>query len=92
MKLNKKQKETLSIFSKNKILILAILYKCRDNICGCDIAKKIKTPKNLLSYHLKTLKKSDFITEKKCGKTKNFFINNKKLAKTKEILKILELI
>ncbi len=82
----------LSLCNKTKLLILKAIYLCNDNICGCDLVERLDIPKNLISYHIKTLRKAGFITEVKCGKNKRYEISKNKFNKVKELLKVLELI
>lgn len=81
--------KNLWVFDRNKILILAALYKCeRDsNVCGCDLTELLDIPKNLLSYHIRILREKGFITEEKCGQKKNYRIA---LPRQAEIIKILQ--
>lgn len=92
MELNPKTTEIISLFNESKLMILKALYKCKEDVCGCDLVEKLKIPKNLLSYHIKTLRESGFIEEKKCGKMKNYQITKENLDKVEEILKVVELI
>ena len=80
------------LFNENKLLILNSLYKCRDDVCGCDLVDKLDIPKNLLSYHIKTLRDKGFIREVKCGNRKHYTVDPKKEKTVKKVLEIVELI
>lgn len=82
----------LSLFNENKIQILHYLYACKGDICGCEMVEKLNIPKNLLSYHIKTLRDAGFIDEVRCGKRKKYQLSPVNLDKAREMLKILELI
>lgn len=89
MKLNKPIRDRLKVFNKNKILILLTLFQCEDILCGCDLVEKLKIPKNLLSYHIKFLVESGYVSEKKCGKKKNYRIKADRKKDVERILQIL---
>jgi len=72
-------------------LILKALYNCKNNVCGCDLAKKLDIPKNLVSYHIRILRELSVIEEAKCGKNKIYQIKTEFSNKIEEILKVLEL-
>lgn len=82
----------LWLFNENKLLILKSLYKCKNNVCGCDLVDTLDIPKNLLSYHMKILREKGFIIEVKCGNKKNYTINPKEEKLVKKALEIVELI
>lgn len=90
--ISNKSREILSLFNENKLLILKSIYLCNENVCGCNLVEELSIPKNLVSYHIKTLREKGYIEEVKCGKNKKYKITAKKLDKVEEILKILELI
>lgn len=90
--INKKVKENLGIFNETKISILYALFECKDFLCGCDLVEKVDIPKNLLSYHLKSLRQLDLIEETRCGQKKQYKIKEDKKEKVLKILKVLEII
>lgn len=90
MKLNKPTTEKLKLFNDSKILILLALYKCEDVYCGCDLVNLLKMPKNLLSYHMKFLVKMGYVTEKKCGKKKQYRVKESRKQEVDAILKMVE--
>jgi len=94
MKLPKTSKLILSLFNQNRLLILRSIYLCSQekNICGCDLIESLKLPRNLLSYHLKFLKKRGYIEEVKCCKYKNYKIPAERMPEVDSILKIIKLI
>ncbi len=92
MKLNKPTSEKLKVFNDSKILILLALFKCEDVYCGCELVELLKMPKNLLSYHMKFLVKMGFVSEKKCGKKKQYTIKTSRRDETEAILKMVEAI
>lgn len=67
------------------------IYLCSDNICGCDLVENLKIPKNLVSYHIKTLKDRGIIEEVQCGKRKKYRIRDENRRKVEEIFKVLEI-
>lgn len=80
--------KNLWLFDKNKLSILYVLLNCKEeeNFCGCDLVEKLDIPKNLLSYHIKQLREAGLIGEKKCGRNKNYFIEDKSRIFIEEIL------
>lgn len=92
MKLNKPTTEKLKLFNDSKILILLALYKCTDVYCGCDLVELLKMPKNLLSYHMKYLVKEGYVSEKKCGKKKQYSIKTTRRDEVDAILKMVNAI
>ena len=83
--MNTEYSELASLFNEKKLRILFAIYKCSDNVCACDISGGLNIPKNLLSYHVKTLKKSGLIEEVKCGRFRSYKIKKDKLVKIKQI-------
>ncbi|MBU0975998.1 MAG: ArsR family transcriptional regulator [Patescibacteria group bacterium] len=84
--------KNLWLFNENKLLILRSLYKCGDDICGCDLIDKLEIPKNLLSYHMKTLRDGGIVSEIKCGTRKNYLIRKEKIKFVRDVLKFVELL
>jgi len=84
--------KNLWLFNENKLRILAALYFCQDNVCGCDLIEKLNIPKNLLSYHIKILREEKIIEEVKCGVRKNYSICRDKQQFIKHVLQTVELI
>ena len=82
----------LNIFDKNKLLILQALYKCRDDVCGCDLVDKLEIPKNLVSYHMRILREEGLVVETRCGKRKVYEISKRKAKDVKRILVSVHLI
>ncbi|HOX41511.1 MAG TPA: winged helix-turn-helix domain-containing protein [bacterium] len=90
--LNKTTQDLIGIFNSTKLLILKELSECTDKICGCDLIEKLAIPKNLLSYHIRTLRENGFIEEARCGQRKTYRIPENKSSKVRQILEIVELI
>ena len=84
--------KNLWVFNENKLLILKALYKCRENICGCDLIERLDIPKNLLSYHMKTLREGGLVEEAKCGNKKNYTVRKDKEGFVRKVLRMVELI
>jgi len=87
-----KTEKILSLFDKNRLLILANLYQCQGDVCACNLVDRINIPKNLISHHIRILRELGIIEEKRCGRNKNYQIKKSVVAKVKQILEILELI
>jgi len=79
-------------FNEQKLLILREIFMCDDDICGCDLIEKTGLSKDLLSYHVKSLRVRGFLEEVKCGVRKNYSISHEKANLVKEILKTAKLI
>lgn len=73
-------------------MILRNIYHCEEDVCNCDIVKDLKISKNLISYHIKTLRQKGFIEEEKCGRHTSYKIAKGEKQKVKEILQVLEMI
>jgi ArsR family transcriptional regulator len=86
--------KNLWVFDKNKLLILEALYNCKQDsdICGCDLVEELDIPKNLLSYHIKILRKKGFVDEEPCGKKKNYTLSENKIESVEKILQAVEII
>jgi len=84
-------KNLIQIFNPNRLKILAALLTC-DDLCGCDLIKKIGIAKNLLSYHIKELEKLGLIEERRCGQRKNYSVTDKGKKINKQIENIKNLI
>ena len=90
-KLSRQSKEILAVFSEPKLLILRELFYCSEDICGCDLVEKIGISKDLLSYHIKTLRSTDYISEIKCGRNKKYVITKNKEKLVEKILDLLQM-
>lgn len=90
MKISKRTKDILSLLDTNRLLILAAIYSCQDEICNCDLTKKLAIRKNLISYHTRFLRQAGFIEEFKCGRKISYQITQKEYEKVREILEVLE--
>jgi DNA-binding transcriptional ArsR family regulator len=90
--MTKRLEDIISVFNKNKLLILLDLYECSDFLCGCDLVEKHSIPKNLLSYHIGQLRELGYIEEVRCGNKKQYRIASGKEDKVQKILEITELI
>lgn len=88
----KELKKIISIFTLNRIKVMLQLFDCQKITCGCDLVKKIKIPKNLLSYHIGFLKENGFIEETRCGQKKNYSLSEKGFRFVEQFKKIKELI
>ena len=61
------------IADKNRAKIIELLKQ--GEICVCDLAKKINIEQSLLSHHLKKLKSSDLVIERKVGRWVHYSLN-----------------
>lgn len=91
-KLSQETKEIIFLFNEHKLLILKEIYDCKDDICGCDLVKKVGISKDLLSYHIKSLKGLEILEEIPCGRKKNYKISMKKYDLVQNVLQITRLI
>lgn len=91
-KLGPKAHELIFIFNEQKLLILKELTSCRTDVCGCDLVASVNISKDLLSYHIKTLKEKGYIEEIRCGRHKQYVISPEKADLVDKILKLAELI
>lgn len=80
--------KNLWLFEKHRLEILLALTKCRDHLCGCDISKQVKMPKNLASYHLKLLEEKGIVEAEKDGRMKRYRISSKQKALVTNLLKV----
>lgn len=91
-KISQITKDIIFVFNEQKLLILKSIYECKDDICGCGLIEKTGLTKDLLSYHIKSLRERGFIEEVKCGVKKNYQISPAKIESVVEILKTAKLI
>lgn len=88
-----KIEELANLLNQNKIRILHAVYRCSETgLCGCDLVEKLDIPKNLLSYHIKSLRTAGFIEEARCGRFKKYQIRKAKIKEIKQILELIEII
>lgn len=90
--MNKKIKKLAALMNENKLEVLYSIYQCTGDICACNIVDNLNIPKNLLSYHIKTLRGLDFIEEVKCGRFKKYQVKQDKISEVENILKLVEMI
>jgi len=84
--------DIIFVFNEQKLLILREIFMCDDDICGCDLTEKTGLSKDLLSYHIKSLRTRGFLEEVRCGVRKNYSISPAKFELVKEILKTAKMI
>ncbi len=82
----------LWIFERNRLLILKSLFCCENHLCGSDFMNSLDIPKNLVSYHLKTLRKNGYVQEKPAGRNKNYQLHPNKINQVIYVLKAVGLI
>ncbi len=92
MDFSSKKPKNLELFEENRLKILYALLKCRDEVCSRDLTEELDLPKNLISYHLKKLKKIGLVVEKKCGRKKRLGLNPEKVDFIKNVLRFVELL
>lgn len=90
--LSTRAKELISIFNEHKLLILKVLFECHGNVCGCDLVGKVGITKDLLSYHIRTLREKGYIEEVKCGRNKKYQIRPNQRKLIADILNLTKLI
>lgn len=81
--------KNLWIFNRRRLIILSALSE-RECSSGCDLRKKLKIGKNLLSYHLGILLERGFIREAKTGRQKEYRLVPERTGLVERILKIVE--
>lgn len=91
-KISQTTKDVIFVFNEQKLLILKSIYECKDDICGCDLIEKTGLTKDLLSYHIKSLRDRGFLEEVKCGVRKHYKIRAEKTKLVSEILTTAKLI
>jgi len=84
--------ELIFLFNENKLRILSELYVCESTNCGCDLVEKLGISKDLLSYHIRTLRERGYIEEIRCGRRKNYVISQTKLSLVSDVLRLTHLI
>lgn len=80
--------QLITIINKNRLKIIELLFSCKETLCGCSLIKKLNIPKNLLSYHIKTLEELGLVEEKRCGQKKNYCLSPKGQKVYKQIVKL----
>jgi DNA-binding transcriptional ArsR family regulator len=83
---NKRIKELASLLNENRLKVLLAIYMCSQDVCACNLVDSLEIPKNLLSYHIKTLRDLNYIEETKCGRYKKYQVKKDKINLTKQIL------
>lgn len=83
-----KSNKFATLFNEKKLKILFAIYRCSENVCACDISEGLDLSKNLLSYHIRTLREAGLIEEVRCGRFKNYRIKKNKLQQIEQIFKI----
>ena len=74
----KKLTEMMKIVAEpNRLKIICFLSS--GTKCVCEIEAKLKLKQNLVSHHLKVLKKAGFITLKKEGQWRNYSLISKNI-------------
>ena len=66
-----------NISEQNRLKIICLLTK--RELCVCEIIGALKLPHNLVSHHLKVLKKMKIVTFRKEGKFRLYKLNRKEL-------------
>ena len=84
--------QNLWLFERNKLLILKSLFCCDNHLCGSDFIDELDMPKNLVSYHLKTLRENGYVVEQAVGRTKNYQLHQEKVNEVIQILKVVGLV
>ena len=79
----------LWLFDKRRLTILSAL-SAKECSSGCDLRKKLKIGKNLLSYHLKILEERGFVRETKAGRQKEYRLSPERMVFVAKILKIVK--
>ncbi|MBU0686905.1 MAG: metalloregulator ArsR/SmtB family transcription factor [Candidatus Margulisbacteria bacterium] len=66
-----------NISEENRLSIICLLK--RAELCVCEIIEALKLPHNLISHHLKVLKKMKIVSYRKEGKFRLYKLNRKEL-------------
>ncbi len=66
-----------NISEENRLKIICLLK--RGELCVCEIIDALKLPHNLISHHLKVLKKMKIVSCRKDGKFRLYKLNRKEL-------------
>jgi len=90
--LRNQEPDNLWIFERNKLLILKSLFCCDNHLCGSDFIDELDAPKNLVSYHLKTLREKGFVVEQQVGRNKNYQLHQDKVNQVIQILQVVGLL
>ncbi len=77
----------LWLFKEKRLVILRELLRC-DSSRGCDLGRRLKVEKNLLSYHLAVLREKGIIEEAKEGREKHYRIKRTKMPLVRSVLKV----
>ncbi|MBU6389755.1 winged helix-turn-helix domain-containing protein [Patescibacteria group bacterium] len=85
-------KPVFALLDKRRLLILRAVWRCPDPLCGCDLTNRLSLSKNLLSYHIKTLREAGYLEETRCGQKKQYRIPDDRREKVQQILTVLEVI
>jgi len=85
------EKQVLDVFAAlsqtTRLKVFRILVEnSKDGICPCDIAEKLKIPRNTLSFHLSWLSKANLCSTEKKGKTIIYRSNCKEIQKVSDYL------
>lgn len=89
--LSNRSLKLLSMFNENKLKIILLLMRSKDNECGVDISKYTNIQKSLLTYHISTLEQLGIIDEIKCGRYKHYKITSRFEPKIRKLFEILEI-
>lgn len=74
------------VSQEKRLQILCMLSK-EKSLCVCQIIERLWISQNLVSHHLKILKKIWFLNTKRVGKNIHYSINQKKFDEFKKTLK-----
>lgn len=78
-----------NISEENRLKIICLLKG--GELCVCEIIDALKLPHNLISHHLKVLKKMKIVSYRKEGKFRLYKLNRKELdLYLEELLKIMK--
>lgn len=87
-------KSLIKLIDEPKLLVLKSILNCnnKNNFCGIELCDELGMSKNLLSYHINSLKKAGILDEEKIGRKKYYFVQKEKKLQVKKILVALEII
>ncbi|MFW6109946.1 MAG: winged helix-turn-helix domain-containing protein [Patescibacteria group bacterium] len=83
-----KEPQHLFLFERTRLLILRALFRCSEDVCGCDLVDNLGVSKYLVSYHIKKLREKGFVDEVKCGNRKEYIVAEGKRKLVKNVLRI----
>lgn len=79
----------LWIFNKTRLAIFSSLLS-KECSSGCDLRKRLKMERNLLSYHLGVMKRHNFVREIRRGREKEYRLSPGRRDFVRRALEVVE--